>query len=91
MVAVAIGVTWAGYALALWGYCLVRGYCVTPLNIMSGKFPQQAAAAAPPPAAAGGQASAASPAAAARQASAGTVPPTPAPAPPPPGTSGTLA
>jgi len=28
MVALGVGTFWAGYTLALWGYCLVRGYDV---------------------------------------------------------------
>ncbi len=29
MVAVGVGLVWAGYALSMWGYCLVRGYDVS--------------------------------------------------------------
>lgn len=43
MVALGVFVMWAGYAVALWGYCLVRGKCVTPANIVSWKFPQSVA------------------------------------------------
>lgn len=28
MVALGVGTMWAGYSIALWGYCLVRGYDV---------------------------------------------------------------
>ena len=29
MVAVAFGITWGGYTLTLWGYCLIKGYDIT--------------------------------------------------------------
>lgn len=29
MVAVGMGLIWAGYAIGMWGYCLVRGYDVS--------------------------------------------------------------
>lgn len=46
MVALAIGVIWLGYAAAFWGYCLLRGYCVTPLQVLSSKTPASMARAA---------------------------------------------
>jgi hypothetical protein len=30
-----------GYSAGLWGYCLVRGYCITPLDILSPSFPSR--------------------------------------------------
>lgn len=39
MIAVAVGLLWAGYALGLWGYCLVRGYCITPADIVNWNYP----------------------------------------------------
>ncbi|HEY2309476.1 MAG TPA: hypothetical protein VGI05_26660 [Streptosporangiaceae bacterium] len=39
MGAVALAVIWLGYAAGTWGYCLVRGYCVTPMNVISPSFP----------------------------------------------------
>lgn len=32
-------VLWATYATALWGYCLLRGYDVTPGNIVDWNYP----------------------------------------------------
>jgi hypothetical protein len=40
MVALAIGLTWAAYYGGLYGYCLVRGYGVTPKEMLSPKWPQ---------------------------------------------------
>lgn len=39
MMAVAIGVAWAGYALGIWGYCLVRGYDVPFTGIFKPVWP----------------------------------------------------
>lgn len=30
---------WAGYAAGLWGYCLIRGYCVSPKDILDWRYP----------------------------------------------------
>jgi hypothetical protein len=35
MVAVAMGITWAGYTLTLWGYCLVKGYDITLSDLVN--------------------------------------------------------
>jgi hypothetical protein len=51
---VGIVVLWAGYTIGLWGYTLIRGYCVTPANLLNYKFP----AAAGQPATAQGSAAA---------------------------------
>lgn len=55
MAAVALAVIWAGYAVGMWGYCLVRGYCITPANIVSPSFPAKMAAAPASPASGGSQ------------------------------------
>ena len=45
MAAIGIGLIWGGYALSLWGYCLLRGYNVTfvslvnPVHPYSGSWP----------------------------------------------------
>ncbi len=43
MMALGVGVMWAGYALAIWGYCLVRGYDVTFAAMFRPKWPGPAA------------------------------------------------
>lgn len=35
MPAIAMGVIWLGYSLTLWGYCLVRGYDVTFIQLVN--------------------------------------------------------
>jgi len=37
--AVAIAVLWAGYSIGMWGYCMIRGYCVSPANVVDPGFP----------------------------------------------------
>ena len=44
MMAVAIGVAWAGYAVGIWGYCLVRGYDVPFTGVFKSQWPGGAAA-----------------------------------------------
>lgn len=44
MAAIGIAVIWLGYAAGMWGYCLVRGYCVTPANVVNPNFPAAMAA-----------------------------------------------
>lgn len=39
MVALAIGVVWLSYYGGLYGYCLVRGYDVTPIELLSPSWP----------------------------------------------------
>jgi hypothetical protein len=39
MVAIAIGLVWAGYTGAFYGYCLLRGYNVTPKQLLSRSWP----------------------------------------------------
>lgn len=43
MVAIAIGLVWAGYFGGLYGYCLIRGYNVTPKQLLSSQWPPQSA------------------------------------------------
>lgn len=35
MVAIAMGLLWAGYTGSLWGYCLVKGYNITFKDLVS--------------------------------------------------------
>ena len=39
MAAVGIGTLWIGYFLGLWGYCLVRGYNISPKELLSSTWP----------------------------------------------------
>lgn len=39
MVALGLGLVWAGYASALYGYMLIRGYNVSPKQIFSIAWP----------------------------------------------------
>ena len=51
MTAIGFAVAWAGYAIAIWGYCLVRDYDVTLPQLFKAAWPgagtTTAAAAAP--------------------------------------------
>lgn len=40
MVGVAIGLLWLSYYGGLYGYCLIRGYDVTPKELLSPSWPQ---------------------------------------------------
>ena len=48
MTAMAIAVLWFGYSAALWGYTLVRGWCVTPANVLNWNYPASMAQATQP-------------------------------------------
>lgn len=39
MAALAIGLVWMGYSLGLYGYCLFKGYDVTPKLLMNPQWP----------------------------------------------------
>ena len=39
MVAIGMALIFAGYAVSIWGYCLVRGYDVSFGNVFSSKWP----------------------------------------------------
>ena len=39
MIAVGMLLTWAGYSISLWGWCLLRGYNVTLGQLMSPTHP----------------------------------------------------
>jgi hypothetical protein len=39
MAAIGIGLVWAGYSAILYGYCLFRGYDVTPKQLLSTTWP----------------------------------------------------
>lgn len=40
MGALAMGLVWVAYYAGLYGYCLVRGYDVTPKELLSPTWPQ---------------------------------------------------
>lgn len=42
MIAVGIGLVWLAYATGLYGYCLVRGYNITPKQLLSSTWPPPA-------------------------------------------------
>jgi len=35
MIAIGMGLAWLSYATGLWGYCLIRGYDISPKQIFS--------------------------------------------------------
>lgn len=39
MAALGIGLIWIGYTAGLYGYCLFRGYDITPKQLMSSAWP----------------------------------------------------
>jgi hypothetical protein len=39
MAAIGIGLVWAAYTAGLYGYCLFRGYNVTPAQLLSSTWP----------------------------------------------------
>jgi len=39
MVGVGIGLVLAGYSSILWGYCMFRGYDITPKQLFSSTWP----------------------------------------------------
>lgn len=39
MMAIALGVAWAGYTVGIWGYCLVRGYDVPFTGLFKATWP----------------------------------------------------
>jgi len=39
VIAIGFGIAWAGYAAFMWGYCLVRDYDVTPLQLLKTTWP----------------------------------------------------
>ena len=51
MVAIGMGLVFIGYAVSIWGYCLVRGYNVTFPQVFHAAWPGAAAAPAKAPAA----------------------------------------
>lgn len=55
MIAVGLAATWLGYTSCAWGYCLIRGYDVTFVQLFKGTWPgtgKTAAAGSAAPAAA---------------------------------------
>lgn len=49
MAALAIGIVWIGYATGFWGYCLIRGYNVTPKQMLSPSWPPGSTKGTPAP------------------------------------------
>jgi hypothetical protein len=39
MIPLGLGLAWAGYTLGIWGYCLVRGYDVTFMQLFARSWP----------------------------------------------------
>lgn len=56
MIPIGLGMVWAGYTLGIWGYCLVRGYDVTFMQLFKPVWPGTGKQAAPAPAPATGPA-----------------------------------
>lgn len=46
MIPVGLGLVWAGYTIGVWGYCLIRGYNVTFMQLFAPVWPGAAKAAA---------------------------------------------
>jgi hypothetical protein len=46
VIAVAMGIVWAGYSVGIWGYCLVRGYDVPFTAVFKTAWPGGGTAAA---------------------------------------------
>jgi len=47
MVAIGMALVWAGYAVGIWGYCLVRGYDVSFMNVFAAQWPGATTVATP--------------------------------------------
>ena len=47
MIAIGFGLAWAGYAIGMWGYCLVRDYNVTFADLFKATWPGLAAGTGP--------------------------------------------
>lgn len=39
MVPIGVAMVWGAYTVGLWGYCLVRGYDVTFMQLFKGQWP----------------------------------------------------
>ena len=48
MPAIAMGLLWAGYAGAVWGYCVLKGYNVTLSQLVNPKAPYRWPKGGPP-------------------------------------------
>jgi hypothetical protein len=44
MIAIGLGLAWAGYTVFMWGYCLVRDYDVTVPDLFKASWPGSGAA-----------------------------------------------
>jgi hypothetical protein len=47
MVPIGMALAWAGYTLGMWGYCLVRGYNVTFMQLFGSSWPGPKISASP--------------------------------------------
>jgi hypothetical protein len=47
VIAIGFALGWAGYAIVMWGYCLVRDYDVTIGGLLKGAWPGVSAGSAP--------------------------------------------
>jgi hypothetical protein len=52
MIPIGLAAVFAAYSIGIWGYCLVRGYNVTFMQLFKGQWPGAAAAKTTTPAAA---------------------------------------
>jgi hypothetical protein len=39
VIAIGVGIIWAGYTLAVWGYCLIRSYDVSFVDLFKTTWP----------------------------------------------------
>jgi hypothetical protein len=46
MVPIGVAMVWGAYTVGIWGYCLVRGYDVTFMQLFKGFWPGKAGTAA---------------------------------------------
>jgi len=44
MIALGVGLVWLSYAAILYSYCLIRGYDITPMQLVSPNWPPSKAA-----------------------------------------------
>jgi hypothetical protein len=43
VIPIGLGLAWAGYTIGAWGYCLIRGYDVTFMDLFKDTWPGSAA------------------------------------------------
>jgi hypothetical protein len=61
LVPIGLGVSWLGYTVGIWGYCLVRGYNVTFTECFKGSWPGGSSSPASPAGSSGSSGSGNSP------------------------------